>query len=299
MAAKKGLGMGMSSLFSDNAIEDENNSVSDSSVLEVNINKISPNKMQPRTLFDDSSINELAESIKNIGIIQPLIVKKLDDEYYEIIAGERRWRAARIAKLDAVPVIVKEFSNLQSIEAALIENIQREDLNPLEEAMTYNRLAEEFHLSQEKIAEKVGKSRSAVTNAIRLLKLDARVQLFVKEGKISSGHARALLAIENPDLQFELAEEIIENELSVRQTEDLVRTANAPKEVKAENKASVQNPEQIRAYLNIARDLKGILGTKVNIKNGKNKGKIEIEYYSDDEFERIVGILKRNQPNIG
>lgn len=295
MAVKKGLGMGMNSLLSVNALEDESNNSSNSNVLEIDINKISPNKMQPRTLFDDQSINELAESIKNIGIIQPLIVKRIDDDYYEIIAGERRWRAARLAKLNTVPIIIKEFSNLQSIEAALIENIQREDLNPIEEAITYNRLAEEFHLSQEMIANKVGKSRSTVTNAIRLLKLDERVQSFVREGKLSNGHARTLLGIENKDIQFELAEDIIENDLSVRQVEDLVKKINEPKKEEDENNKGVQNPEQIRAYLNIARDLKGILGTKVNIKNGKNKGKIEIEYYSDEELDRIVGILKRNQ----
>jgi ParB family chromosome partitioning protein len=294
MAAKKGLGRGFNSLLSENALEAETKTEGNG-VLEIDINKISPNKNQPRSLFDESTISELAESIKNIGIIQPLTVKKIDDEYYEIIAGERRWRAARQAKLETVPVIVKDYSNLQAIEAALIENVQREDLNPLEEAITYNRLAEEFHLSQDAIASKVGKSRSTITNAIRLLKLDSRVQAFVRENKLSNGHARALLAIENGDIQFELAEEIIENDLSVRQTEDLVKAANAPKEEEKSIDSTIKNPEQIRAYLNIAKDLKSILGTKVNIKNGKNKGKIEIEYYSDDELDRIVGLIKKTQ----
>lgn len=293
MAAKKGLGRGFNSLLSENALEEETKTEGNG-VLEIDINKISPNKNQPRSLFDENTISELAESIKNIGIIQPLTVKKIDDEYYEIIAGERRWRAARQAKLETVPVIVKDYSNLQAIEAALIENVQREDLNPLEEAITYNRLAEEFHLSQDAIASKVGKSRSTITNAIRLLKLDPRVQAFVRESKLSNGHARALLAIENGDTQFELAEEIIENDLSVRQTEDLVKAANTPKEEKPID-STIKNPEQIRAYLNIAKDLKSILGTKVNIKNGKNKGKIEIEYYSDDELDRIVGLIKKTQ----
>jgi ParB family chromosome partitioning protein len=294
MAAKKGLGRGFNSLLSENALEEETKTEGNG-VLEIDINKISPNKNQPRSLFDENTISELAESIKNIGIIQPLTVKKIDDEYYEIIAGERRWRAARQAKLETVPVIVKEYSNLQAIEAALIENVQREDLNPLEEAITYNRLAEEFHLSQDAIASKVGKSRSTITNAIRLLKLDPRVQAFVRESKLSNGHARALLAIENGDTQFELAEEIIENDLNVRQTEELVKAANTPKEEEKSIDSTIKNPEQIRAYLNIAKDLKSILGTKVNIKNGKNKGKIEIEYYSDDELDRIVGLIKKTQ----
>ncbi len=294
MAAKKGLGRGFNSLLSENALEEETKTEGNG-VLEIDINKISPNKNQPRSLFDENTISELAESIKNIGIIQPLTVKKIDDEYYEIIAGERRWRAARQAKLETVPVIVKDYSNLQAIEAALIENVQREDLNPLEEAITYNRLAEEFHLSQDAIASKVGKSRSTITNAIRLLKLDPRVQAFVRESKLSNGHARALLAIENGDTQFELAEEIIENDLSVRQTEELVKAANTPKEEEKSIDSTIKNPEQIRAYLNIAKDLKSILGTKVNIKNGKNKGKIEIEYYSDDELDRIVGLIKKTQ----
>jgi ParB family chromosome partitioning protein len=294
MAAKKGLGRGLNSLLFENALDEENED-SKAGVLEVDINKISPNKNQPRSLFDENSLTELADSIKNIGILQPLTVKKLDGDYYEIIAGERRWRAARLAKLSTVPVIVKEYSSQQALEAALIENVQREDLNPLEEALTYNKLAEEFNLTQDEIATKVGKSRSTVTNAIRLLKLDPRVQTFVKECKISNGHARALLAIENGDTQFELAEEIIENDLNVRQTEDLVKAANTPVEEKPATQNAIKNPEQIRAYLNLAKDLKAILGTKVNIKNGKNKGKIEIEYYSDDELDRIVGLLKKTQ----
>jgi ParB family chromosome partitioning protein len=294
MAAKKGLGRGLNSLLFENALDEESED-SKTGVLEVDINKISPNKNQPRSLFDENSLTELADSIKNIGILQPLTVKKLDGDYYEIIAGERRWRAARLAKLITVPVIIKEYSSQQALEAALIENVQREDLNPLEEALTYNKLAEEFNLTQDEIATKVGKSRSTVTNAIRLLKLDPRVQAFVKECKISNGHARALLAIENGDTQFELAEEIIENDLNVRQTEDLVKVANTPVEEKPATQNAIKNPEQIRAYLNLAKDLKAILGTKVNIKNGKNKGKIEIEYYSDDELDRIVGLLKKTQ----
>lgn len=289
---KKGLGMGLGALMSSNDIEAGGNKIH-----EVDINKINPNKNQPRTNFDEESLQELADSINEVGIIQPLTVKKIDD-YYEIIAGERRWRAARIAGLRKVPVIVKEFDDLKSLEAALIENVQREDLNPMEEAFTYVRFSEEFNLNQEEIAKKVGKSRSAIANAMRLVNLDLRVQTFVKEGKISNGHGRTLLGISDNDLQFELAERIIDDGLSVRQTEELVKET-----IENMNKTSVEekttekvgvNPEVARECLRISNELKSIFGTKVNIKNNKNKGngKIEIEYSSIDDLDRIVGMIK-------
>lgn len=289
MVQKKGLGRGLNSLLSSDTLTDDDNN----KVLEIDINKITPNKNQPRINFNDAALNELAESIKEVGVLQPISVKKIGD-YYEIIAGERRWRAARIAGLKTIPVIIKDFEGIKALEAALIENIQREDLNPIEEALTYSRFSQEFNLSQEEIAKKVGKSRPAVANAMRLLNLDKRVQTFVKEGKISNGHARALLSVNNNDIQFELAEKIIEEELSVRQTEELVKIALEPK--KTEEKPIItHNPEAARAYLAIAKDLKTIFGTKVNIKNGKNKGKIEIEYYSQDELDRLICMFKQIQ----
>lgn len=295
MATKKGLGRGLGSLIESN--KDESNEVNTANkVIEVDINKITPNKAQPRRNFTEASLQELAESISEIGIIQPITVLKKDD-FYEIITGERRWRAARIAGVKEVPVIVKDFTQLQVLEAALIENIQREDLNPLEEAMTYKRFSDEFNLSQENIAKKVGKSRAVVANAMRLLNLDNRVQTFVIENRLTNGHARALLGIEDKDLQFETAEKVIDEELNVRQTEELVKLINegAFQEQEPEKPSKIKNPEETRAILSLARDLKSIFGTKVNIKNGVNKGKIEIEYYSNDELDRIVGMIKKIQ----
>lgn len=290
---KKGLGMGLGALMNTNDIESAGNKIH-----EVDINKINPNKNQPRTNFDEDALRELADSIEEIGIIQPLTVKK-NGEFYEIIAGERRWRAARIAGLRKVPVLIKEYDDLEALEAALIENIQREDLNPMEEAFTYVRFSDEFNLSQEDIAKKVGKSRSAVANAMRLVNLDPRVQTFVKEGKISSGHGRTLLGIEDNNVQFELAEKIIDENLSVRDTEVLVKKIieNNKNENNVEvNKTEVSaiNPEIARECLRISNDLKNIFGTKVNIKNNKKNGngKIEIEYSSMDDLDRIVGMIK-------
>ncbi len=294
MAAQKksGLGKGLGALMSSNDIPQENN------VLEVDINKITPNKSQPRNVFNDASLNELAQSIEEMGIIQPLTVKRVDD-YYEIVAGERRWRAARIAGLKKVPVIVKEYDDLKSLEAALIENIQREDLNPMEEAFTYIRFSNEFGMNQEEIAKKVGKSRSAVANAMRLANLDKRVQVFVKEYKLTNGHARALLALDDGNIQFEMAEKIIDEDLSVRVTEDLVKVTveNMNKPQAVEEKKVIRNPEVARECMRIAKELRSIFGTKVNVKNNKNKGKIEIEYNSIDDLDRIVGLIKEKMQN--
>lgn len=292
MALKKrgGLGSGMSSLFSSNEIEEKHSG----GVLEVDINKITPNPKQPRNKFDDATLMELADSIKEVGVLQPITVKKNGD-FYIIIAGERRWRAARIAGLEKIPAIEKDLDELKILEAALIENVQREDLNPMEEAYTYKRLSEEYSLSQEQIAKKVGKSRTVVANAIRLLNLDERVQTFIKENRISNGHGRALIPLDK-EQQFELAERIIDEGLSVRQIEELVKEIQnpQPEEEKKTEKTIAPNPELARACVGIAKDLKSIFGTKVTIKNGKKKGKIEIEYYSPDELDRIVGLMKKN-----
>ncbi len=285
-------GRGVSALFGEENIEVSSNESSDKSLIEVSINKIDNNKEQPRKIFDDESLMELAQSIKEVGILQPLTVKEVPNGY-EIIAGERRWRAARLAGLSTVPVIVKNMGELEILEAALIENLQRVDLNPMEEAQSYKKLSVDFNLSQEEIANKVGKSRAVVANAMRLLKLDSRVQDFVREGRLSNGHARALLGINDENVQYELAEKVIEEELSVRETEELVKAYNEPKtEEQTKKITGIKDPEAVRAYLALAKDLKSVLGAKVNIKNGKNKGKIEIEYYSDDELERLVGLIK-------
>ena len=245
----------------------------------ISVNEIEPNRNQPRKTFDDASLQELAESIKQFGIIQPIVVKK-KDEYYEIIAGERRWRAAKIAGLLEVPVIVKEYKENEIVEISLIENIQRENLNPIEEAQAYKTLMEEFELKQEEVAQKVSKSRSTITNSLRLLKLTKEVQEMLVEEKISMGHARALLAIADPDIQISVAKKVYEEALSVRDIEKLVKDMAKPakKEEKEPN-------EYQYLYRDIEENLKQILGNKVTIKNRKNnKGKIEIEYYSQDDL---------------
>lgn len=286
-------GRGLNSLFNSNNIDTFENT----NPQEIDINKISPNTEQPRQNFDELALNELAESIKEVGILQPLTVNKIDNQYI-IIAGERRWRAARKAGLKTVPVIIKDFDALKALQAALIENVQREDLNPIEEAYTYQKLSSTYNLSQEEIAKKVGKSRSAVANAMRLINLDNRVQTFVKENKLSNGHARTLLGLNDSSKQFELAELIMDEGLNVRQTEELVKKYNEQSALNDESepkKTITHNPELARACISFAKELKSILGTKVSIKNGKNKGKIEIEYYSPEELDRIVSFIKRNQ----
>lgn len=257
------------------------------------INKIEPNQSQPRKNFNEDSLQELADSIKQHGLIEPLIVQKGKKGFYQIIAGERRWRAAKIANLKEVPVVIKDYTKQEVMEIALIENIQREDLNPIEEAEAYDSLIKEFHLKQDEIAEKVSKSRVAITNALRLLKLDERVRTMLVEDKLKSGHARALLAIENNDLQYETAVQVFDQKLSVRETEKLVKKNLLPKAEKKEDEKN--NDEQMKTiYQNFEEKLKMIMGTKVNINHGKKgKGKIEIEYYSPDEFERIMELMTK------
>ena len=250
------------------------------------LSKIEPNREQPRKNFEEDALLELADSIKKFGVVQPLVVQKRDD-YYEIIAGERRWRAAKLAGLKEVPVIVKEYTKQEAVEISLIENIQRENLNPIEEAMAYKRLLTEFSLKQDEVAERVSKSRVAVTNSMRLLKLSEKVQQMVVDEKISTGHARALLAIEDPDEQLALATKIFDEKLSVRETENLIRLLKKPKQKK--EKKVIENEF---VYKDLEEKIKAVMGTKVNINHkAKGKGKIEIEYYSDKELERIFELL--------
>ena len=258
------------------------------SVLIMKISAVEPNRDQPRKSFREEGIEELASSIAQYGIIQPLLVQKRDD-YYEIIAGERRWRAAMKAGLKEVPVIVKDYTSREAVEISLIENIQREDLNPIEEALAYDRLIQEFSMTQEQVAGRVSKSRSAVTNSLRLLKLEGDVRQMVISGELSEGHARTLLGIPNDETQRLLAERIVKEKLSVRDTEKLVKklTSNVPKKVRA------RDYQKEAILINLSEQLKIILGTKVSItEKGKNKGKIEIEFYSDDELNRIFEMLQ-------
>lgn len=250
------------------------------------INQVEPNRDQPRKEFDEDALLELADSIKQFGVLQPLLVQKKKD-YYEIIAGERRWRAAKLAGLKEVPVLIKSYTDQEIVEISLIENIQRENLNPIEEAMAFKRLLEEFHLKQDEVAERVSKSRTAVTNSMRLLKLSDKVKQMITDDMISTGHARALLAIEDEEQQYLLATKIFDEKLSVRETEKLVKSLKNPKkEVKK------TTPEHQFIYNDIAEKMKSIMGTKVNINAKANgKGKIEIEYYSEEELERIYDLM--------
>ena len=297
MAVRKtGLGKGLDSLIpmtkKEKTAERKNVNIKEAKSAEttLKITEIEPNREQPRKNFNEDALLELAESIKNFGLIQPIIVQK-KEEYYEIIAGERRWRAAKIAGLKEVPVIIRTFSELESVEIALIENIQRENLNPIEEAHAYRRLMEEFHLKQDEIAEKVAKSRTAVTNAMRLLKLDERVQQMVVDDMISTGHARALISIEDPEEQINLAHQIFDEKMSVREVERLVQKMQ---EGRKEKKKKEEREDLF--CRDIGEKLKEILGTKVVIRHQKNnKGKIEIEYYSNDDLDRIFSLLESIQ----
>lgn len=247
------------------------------------ISDIEPNREQPRKNFDKEALQELADSIKQFGIIQPIVVQKKDD-YYEIIAGERRWRAAKLAKLKEVPVIIKEYSDREVMEIALIENIQRKDLNPIEEALAYKSLIDEYSLKQEELANRVSKSRTAIANSMRLLKLTDSVQNMLINDEISMGHARALLTLEQEDLQIEAAKTIVSKGLSVRDTEKLVKSILNPKQVKLPIPSA-----EAAIYDAIANKLREKMGTKVSINHKKNgKGKIEIEYYSQEELERLL-----------
>ena len=252
------------------------------------LNLIEPNSEQPRKNFDEESLQELADSIKQYGILQPLIVQK-KGSHYEIIAGERRWRAAKLAGITDVPVLIREYDKQQTMEIALIENVQRADLNPIEEAQAFQQLIQEFHLTQEEIANRVSKNRATITNSMRLLKLDSRVQDMLAEGKISSGHARALLGLEDRERQYQVAVKIVEEKLSVRDVEKLVKMMNRPPKGKKPEKG----PDIDLIYRQVEDKLKSIMGTKVVInQKDKNKGRIEIEYYSQEELERLIELME-------
>ncbi len=283
-----GLGKGLDALITTNSRVAELAN-QETGVIEIDINKIEPNREQPRKYFDEEGLRELADSLLEFGMIQPVIVKS-EDGFYSLVAGERRWRAARIAKLNTIPVIIKDYSPIEVLQIALVENIQRKDLNPIEEALCYRRLIDEFFFNQENISQKVGKSRHIISNAISLLQLDARVQNFLVEGRLTSGHGRALLSAKSGTLQFEVAERIIDEDLSVRETERIIKETESKKDEKPEQK-EVQK-EKVN-YVHVERDLKVLFGTQVHIRDGKTKGKIEIEYYSPEELERLIGIFKR------
>lgn len=291
---KKGLGskgLGLEALINDKLedYKEVSQQFKEDAVVELDIDMIEPNRKQPRKHFDETALEELAASLKTYGVIQPVVVRK-NGEYYELIAGERRWRAAKIAGLKAIPVVIKKWEEAEAFEAALVENLQREDLNPLEEAESYQRLQEEFALSQEQIAEKVGKSRSAITNSLRLLQLDSRVRNFVMENKLTGGHARSLLSVSDGDAQFELAEQVIEEGLSVRAVEALVKAYLQKEEKKPEPKQPVADAD----YRRIEDDLKSIFATKVRLKPAgkRKKGRIEIEYYSEEDLDRLLTLMK-------
>ena len=293
---KKGLGKGLDSLIPDNksikavtsdkSAEVKKEAEEKAGVQTMKINEVEPNRDQPRKNFDEDALLELSDSIKQFGVLQPLLVRKRKD-YYEIIAGERRWRAAKLAGVKEVPVIVKEYTDQEILEIGLIENIQRENLNPIEEAIAFKRLLEEFNLKQDEVAERVSKSRTAVTNSMRLLKLSEKVQQMIIDDMISTGHARALLAIDDPELQYTLANKIFDEKLSVRETEKLVKEIKNPK--KPKEKKVIENAF---IYQDLEEKMKGVFGTKVSIASkGKGKGKIEIEYYSDDELEHLFDMM--------
>ena len=304
MAPKRGLGRGLSNLIpTDDTTEDvspkaskqtKTGAVTKTEVVKkveqtLNINRIEPNKNQPRKEFNEDALQELADSIKQFGVIEPLVVVKREG-YYELIAGERRWRAARLAGLKEVPVVIKDYDDQQIVEIALIENIQREDLNPIEEAHAYERLIQEFNLTQDEVAERVSKSRTTVTNALRLLKLTEKVQQMLIDDMLSTGHVRALITIADPQLQYETAMYIFDKKLSVRETESYVKKLlnKKPKEKTSEK----EDPELSFLYKAIENRLKESLGTKTTIKaKTKDSGKIEIEYYSQEDLERITQLL--------
>ena len=306
--AKKGLGKGLGAIFGEDVVKENKEETEKKAkakaeakaaeemdekgrILMLKLDLVQPNKEQPRKTFDEEKINELAESIKNYGVLQPLLVQK-NDSFYEIIAGERRWRAAKAAGLKEVPAVLKEYSKQEAMEISLIENVQRADLNPIEEALGYRQLIDEFGLTQEEIAVRVAKSRTAITNTMRLLKLDEQIQNILVQGVITSGHARALLSLEDTQMQLKAAKEILDKKLSVRETERLVKRLQ--KEASGEKKEEKKKDETLALiYQDLEDRMKSVMGTKVSIHNkDKNKGRIEIEYYSEAELERIVEMIE-------
>ena len=310
MAKRTGLGKGLGAIFGDEVMEsaaeeqeakhqakskkaqEPEKKEEDSDIgkeLMVKVTSIEPNREQPRKDFNEEAMGELAESMKVYGVLQPLLVQKKGD-YYEIIAGERRWRAAKLAGLKEVPVVIREYTKQQTMEIALIENVQREDLNPIEEAKAYQRLIQEFELKQEEIAARVGKSRVTITNSMRLLKLDERVQEMLIQNQITGGHARALLTVEDGELQYKLAGKIIAENLSVREIEKIVKSLSKKKNPKEKN---VEDESLALIFRDLEERMKSAMGTKVSInRKDKNHGRVEIEYYSESELERIVELIE-------
>ena len=303
MAAKvsRGLGKGLDSLIpmgsgsSEKKAEskEENKESKDGKATEiiVKITQVEPNREQPRKNFDEDALQELADSIKQFGLLQPILVQDRKT-HYEIIAGERRWRAAKLAGLKEVPVIIRDYTDQEIVEISLIENIQREDLNPIEEAQAYKRLLTEFNLKQDEVAERVSKSRTAVTNSMRLLKLCDEVQQMIIDDMLSTGHARALISIEDPEQQYTIAQKIFDEKLSVREVEKLVKDLNKPQKPKKESK---EDKSLDIIYQDIEEKLKQTLGTKVEISSkGNGAGKLEIEFYNHDDLDRIIELLSKS-----
>ncbi|MBD5488481.1 MAG: ParB/RepB/Spo0J family partition protein [Lachnospiraceae bacterium] len=296
MAAKRGLGKGLDAIIPSGNVNtapsktsaDQANDKGSETI--VKITQVEPNREQPRKNFDEDALQELADSIKQFGLLQPILVQDRKT-YYEIIAGERRWRAAKLAGLKEVPVIIRDYTEQEIVEISLIENIQREDLNPIEEAQAYKRLLTEFNLKQDEVAERVSKSRTAVTNSMRLLKLCDEVQQMIIDDMLSTGHARALITIEDPEQQYTIAQKIFDEKLSVRDVEKLVKNLNKPEKPKKETSED-KSLEII--YQDLAEKLKQALGTKVEISSkGNGTGKIEIEFYNHDDLDRISELLSR------
>lgn len=283
MAKKFTLGKGLSALIPEEVEEN----VEQNSKMLISINKIKSDEEQPRKSFDSEKIAELAESIKTHGIIQPLILRKYMDDQYIIVAGERRWRAAKMAGLKEVPVVIMELTDRDILEVSLIENIQRQDLNPIEEAIAYRKLLNDFNITQEELSKRIGKSRVAIANTIRLTNLDDRVQQYIIESIITEGHGRAILAISDKQKQYELAQQVIDEKLSVRELEKLIKRFTEEEGKERIIWSSDLNPY----YKEITSQLQNYFGTKVNILNKKNKGKIEIEYYSEEDLQRILDIM--------
>lgn len=280
---KKGLGKGLNSLFTEDLPATIDTQKPEA---EIKITEIEPNKYQPRTNFDAEKLQGLTESIKEHGIIQPLVVVKNKSGMYTIVAGERRWRAAKAAGLKTVPVVIKDYTPEEIAQIALIENLQREDLNPIEEALGYQSLIDEYNMTQENVSKVIGKSRSAVTNSLRLLSLDEKTKKLLENGKISSGHARALLSLNSQEQRFQLAQRVIEEDLSVRQTENLVKFMQKKQPVKKSSPPS--HKMELDAF---ADKLSQCFGTKVKISQNAKKGKIEIEYYNNSDFDRIIKLF--------
>lgn len=308
--AKKGLGKGLGAIFGEDVIREreaesvkakaagkgekvpDGGKMQTAGELMVKVSLIEPNREQPRMDFNEEQLRELADSIRSHGVLQPLLVQRRDNGLFEIVAGERRWRAAKMAGIKEVPVVLRQYSRQESMEIALIENVQREDLNPIEEAKAYQRLIQEFGLKQEEIAERVAKSRSAITNTMRLLKLDESIQDMLVQNIVTSGHARALLALEDKAMQLRAAKLIVEGTLSVRETERLVK--RMLKEAQEKEEKPKKEEKDLRfIYQNLEERMRTVMGTKVTIHNkDKNKGRIEIEYYSEAELERIVELIE-------